>query len=364
MWKGPHVQKPHRPSALRWAVDDATAGCCSKMDGDVSTFAKACSRGRRQLDRLLVVVALLSACARASDDDRRVFTAVHWDTLHVLRGSTHPVLSFALPRILTARESRLYIYDFSRHRVFAFDSSGHSLWVFPQDSLKRDRLGNVTDLQVAPNGEIWAVDAGRGSLEVLSSDGSLVSSVVSKERIRRVIPSLSRNDEFAAVILGGSSPWALVDVSGQGRAVGRYPDSVVANAPPYARIPLVGMDASEHRWAAAYPFGDRFYVYRDTALICSGRFISNASFPVTAARGHRTAFAASLAFRDSSIYILAAGKGAARLRVIDVYSARSCSYERSLRIPGRALSMTIAGSIFYFESEWPDIAVVAVRAHF
>ena len=59
--------------------------------------------------------------------------------------------------------------------------------------------------------------------------------------------------------------------------------------------------------------------------------------------------------------MLAGGKGASRLRVLDRYSARSCQYEASLRLPGLVSAIAIDESTFYFESELPAAKVVALR---
>lgn len=63
--------------------------------------------------------------------------------------------------------------------------------------------------------------------------------------------------------------------------------------------------------------------------------------------------AVAVALADSGIFVLPRGRTDDAMRVLDEYSARDCTYRRTLRLPGKFLVMSTSRNTFYFEYETP-----------
>ncbi len=70
---------------------------------------------------------------------------------------------------------------------------------------------------------------------------------------------------------------------------------------------------------------------------------------------------AAIAVGDSSVFMLANGRTGERLRLLDEYSLRDCTYRRSFRLPRKFVSMTHAEGTFYFTYEQPAPGLMALR---
>jgi hypothetical protein len=329
----------------------------------------------------LLVVAVSAACTGLEDRNaagsrtgdgaagnggERRFTEVQWDTLFTLRGAT-PGAPFVRPRLLAARGSRLYVYDYGTRQVAAFDSTGRTMWVTSSERGTPYDFGNVTDLQIAPNGDVWAVDGAKRQISILAPSGSFVRPVPVGDEVRRVVPPASDSAPFAAVVSRAPGAWTVYSRTGARLAQARFSDPVLVKAAPWSRQSFIAVGPDGGMWGAIYPFGDRFTVYRDTVQVCTGRYVDGGSFVPPAAGVRRAARAVAVGLRDTSVFILAGRKEPSGLSMLDHYSARSCRYYRSFHLPGRYLTMAVDGDRFYFESETPTAGqrstptVVALR---
>ncbi|HVT37527.1 MAG TPA: hypothetical protein VHE78_00655, partial [Gemmatimonadaceae bacterium] len=180
------------------------------------------------------------------------------------------------------------------------------------------------------------------------------------DHIRRVVPPRATTDPIVAVVYG-RGPWTVLDPSGASLRESEFEASPFMQTSPSSRLSVVAASGDGHSWVAAYPFGDRFSVYSNTILVCSGKYIAAGSFPAADAK-RRTAWAITVGLQDSTVFVLAGGKERSkRGSVLDMYSMVTCAYEGSLRLPTRSLAMAIDQNVFYLESEAGPPAIIALR---
>lgn len=350
-----------------------------------SCFSRAWPRARSARSRaglalcVLVVNALPAACSTEPSSGAppatgvwspntvaRSVVAARWDTLFSVQGPSAST-DFTRPRLLAVGTSQLYVYDYGPQQLSAFDSAGQPLWQAGARVGGPHGFANVTDVQVAPNGDVWAVDGGRNAVVVLGRDGHVVRTVTVQhprdpgQEVQRAVPVADASRPFPVVLTSGAGPWVLVGPSGAQVGEGQFVDPVLREAAPLARQPLLSVRDDGRRWALLYLLGDRFTVYRDTSLVCTGRFVDGGTFKDAARRGPRGVRAVAVALRDSTVFVVAAGEGATRYRILDEYSAGTCAYRASVELPAPALAMAVDRNTFFLAGRAPRPTVVAVR---
>jgi len=112
--------------------------------------------------------------------------------------------------------------------------------------------------------------------------------------------------------------------------------------------------------------GDRLLVYDHRELRCGGAAGRGRAVPDR--RSPSPAAAPDLGRRprggDSSVLVLARGRTADALRLLDEYDARDCRDRRTLLLPRKSSALAYADGIFYIEYEDPAPQILALRPVF
>jgi|SRR5690554_2290986 hypothetical protein len=97
-----------------------------------------------------------------------------------------------------------------------------------------------------------------------------------------------------------------------------------------------------------------------------GRLVEAEPFPVGDGRPipQLPIWAVGIAVGDSSVFVLARGRTADALRLLDEYDARDGRYRRTLLLPRKASALAYADGIFYIEHEDPAPQILALRPVF
>lgn len=291
---------------------------------------------------------------------RRRVEPTSWDTVYVIGGAEQDTL-LLLPRLLSARNGQLYVYDYGVSRLNAFDAAGRLRWQFGRRGGGPEEFGNPLDMEVGPDGSIWLADAGNGRLTRVTASGELRDMLRHEGMVvRDVIPLRGRL--LVTRVSPGDTLWLALD--GQGRSVGagRAPVRDLAQAHPIVRqsYSVVGDDSS--LWATVFPFGDLLLVYQDSVLRCHGRLVEGEPFPGQPSQEmQESIWAVAAVVADSSVFVLPRGRSPYALRALDEYSARDCRYLRTLPLPEKVAAMAYSAGTFYFEHENPAPTILALR---
>lgn len=328
--------------------------------------------GQPEMNRLLLLP--LAYCAVAGCDTRhrpadvsgvtaaerearnRTYVDGGWDTVYSVGGTLQDSLLLK-PRLLAARQGLLYLYDYVDAQIKAFDAAGDLRWRFGNRGRGPGEFTNALDLEVASDGTVWVLDSGTGRITVISPNGSLRRMIqVSAARIKDVVPATNE-----LIVTSVSPDHFLLVIDSLGQVVNRvgFPLEELQRVEPTMRQTFSAVSPDGRTWAAFFPFGDPLVVYEGLRLRCSGKLIEGRDFP--APSPDASAWATAIALTDSSVYILAKGETADALRIVDEYSATDCSYRRTLRLPGRFLTMAFSDGIFFFAHEDPAPTIVALR---
>src|SRR5690606_10437678 len=112
--------------------------------------------------------------------------------------------------------------------------------------------------------------------------------------------------------------------------------------------------------------GDRLLVYDHRELRCGGAACRGRAVPDR--RSPSPAASPDLGRRprggDSSVLVLARGRTADALRLLDEYDARDCRDRRTLLLPRKSSALAYADGIFYIEYEDPAPQILALRPVF
>jgi hypothetical protein len=306
--------------------------------------------------RLVTLAVLIAACSEPSR------TAGHrpvvWDTVFRLGGSVEDSL-LLIPRLMTAGSSGLYVYDYGSHSLKAFDLNGRFRWAYGRSGSGPGEFRNPIDLRTTEEGTIWVLDGGLGRIAVVDS------SAVERESIALRHPALPQRlailDSVVLVLLlePGDNFFGILD-GGHVRDVRPFPTDTIGSVDPYLRI----VTAATHGeyWTAAYVFGNRFYAYRNTNLMCAGTLRHGSPFlPNQRAKGDEREVAAGTVMSDSSIWMLAIDPRDRDLRYLDEYSLTTCEYRGSLPLPVRARTIAYHDGVFFVEHARVAPEILALR---
>jgi hypothetical protein len=290
----------------------------------------------------------------------RVYHTSRWDTVQVLGGQVEDT-TLLLPRLIAAAQRLLYVYDFAKHQLIAFDDSGAARWHFGRSGAGPGEFRNPIDLKAGPNGEAWILDGGLGRVTIIDSDGSARRTfLLSGLFISDIVPlrsmtlgtTISATDEF----------WVAFDDAGSVLRRGRLPVAALEHVPQLARQTQVAVAADGEGWAAIFPFGNVFLVYRNDEIQCDGILIEGEPFPDENVPVHAMpVWAVSAALSDSSLFVLARGRSDDALQILDEYSRIDCGYRRTLRLPRKFRQMSLRDSVFHFAYEDPAPTVIGLR---
>jgi len=286
--------------------------------------------------------------------ERRIVD-VRWDTVLAVGSLRDTLLS--RPRLLAAHEGKVYVYDYLAHQVVAMEPPGEVVWTLGREGAGPAEFRGPMDLEVGPEGRVWINDPSNRRLMVVSPSGEVERLIpIEAVEARDVVP-LGRR-----VLLGVFSREDLlwVELGGRGEVIGRggLPVAAMAAIDPYVRQSFLSQDGNT--WAAIFPWGDPFFVYRDTSLHCRGRLVEGR--PLSEARGQESpVWAVQVDVDGDAVFTLARGESEDALQLIDEYSTGDCTYRRSYRLPGRVQAMQAEDGVFYVSSEDPYPRVLGLR---
>lgn len=285
----------------------------------------------------------------------RIYVPVAWDTVFSIGGAQDSLLR--KPRLLGARNGLFYAYDYEAAQIKAFDATGALRWRFGRRGREPGEFINALDLEVASDGEVWAADGGSARVTVISPNGGLRRIIELRGIVVKTV--MPGRDETLAIPTSHDHFWIALDSLGQITAEGDFPISELKRVDPVGRTTFGAMSADGKTWTVVFPFGDILVVYQGRAHKCSGRLIEGGPFGRRVRP--RPAWATAVAVTDSTVLVLAKGQTADALRIVDEYSIRTCQYRRTMRLPGRFLTMTYSDGILFVEHEDPAPTIVALR---
>lgn len=164
------------------------------------------------LARLLVDTRASLAQPPAADRPKsRVFAKGAWVEKRRITDNAGRVL--ANPRLLAARGDVVYVYDAGTQELIAFASSGRALWRAGRAGKGPSEFSNPVDLQVAPNGDIHALDSDLSRITIVNPGGRVVGMHTIAEPLHRIVPR--RVGWWGAPL---ARPQILVPVAGDGKA--------------------------------------------------------------------------------------------------------------------------------------------------
>jgi len=309
--------------------------------------------------------------------ERRI-VATRWDTVFQI-GSPDPADTLLLgPRTIELWGDRVAVIDWAS-LVKVFDRSGRLLWWIGREGRGPKEFNNLVDLEIAPSGNLWALDAGNVRLAEISPDGEYVREVPLTHL--RVPPSnvLRLSDR---VIFVANTPLSTFTAA--------HPDSFrilsisaipwelptswpgVPNAEINLRLVVTARDPDRTGWAAALYHGPGFMVWsRDTVrtyrYIDPIPFAVKASPRINALRADSARYGAvSIAATNDEIFMLFGGRPRRFAHpdeptvLIDVYGLDGV-YRRSYRLPFDTRMMTTDGETFYVIEEAGYPSILALR---
>lgn len=308
------------------------------------------------------LASFITACERHLPDESlvrvgdRLYQRVAWDTTFVA-GGTLQDSALLLPRLMTAGDGRLYVYDYGDQRLKAFDGGGNLLWQYGHRGEGPGEFRNPLDLEVSPASDVWVFDGGTGRITVLSPSGGVLRMMSPGIAIRDVLPL--RGKTIVSPVAPGEQYWLELDSLGQPVSSGRYPLPELNDAAPLVRQTYSTVGRDGRTWATIFPFGNVFLVHKDTALACHGTLIEGAPFPDQAGPD-MPIWAAAAALADSSLFVLARGTSDDALQILDEYSLVDCAYRRTLRLPRKVRALATDGRLFYISYEDPAPTILGI----
>lgn len=133
----------------------------------------------------------------------------------------------------------------------------------------------------------------------------------------------------------------------------------LAAAPHFARQPL-GIPSGGTVWAVLFPYSNLFLVFHSDDLHCSGQLVEGTGFP--RAMGEDLVFwAAGGVIVDNHLEVLAQGGSKHRLRTLDRYSLKDCSYTNSVLLPRYVSSIAHDDGVYWFGYEEPVPTLIGLR---
>jgi hypothetical protein len=294
----------------------------------------------------------------------RVISEVAWDTTFLIGGDIRDTL-LLVPRRFAARNHLLYVFDYGDSRLKAFHADGRFRWSFGREGEGPGEFKSVVDMEIDPEGAVWLLDVGVGRVTIVGSDGRLVDHIPLGDKLVRDILPLP-NDTLATSFGPKDDFWVALSANGNVTASGPIPAPELGKAFYNFKAPFSFISSDNPtEWIAVFPFGDLWVVYDGRLPRCVGRLVEGGSFPTEppqspAPEDRPPVWVIGAAMDDSVAYILPKGKTDDAQRILDRYSARSCKYLGSIRLPRDIRSMVLSEGIFYVEYSDPVPTVLGI----
>lgn len=288
----------------------------------------------------------------------RTFRKAKW--VQVLSIGHHPGDTTLLrPRLITARNGVIAVFDYGDRRVKVLSRSGGITWSFGQKGSGPGEFQGAYDLESAEDGTLWVLDPDLNRLTLIAPPGRLDTIL---HPTTSMIRSVAPGSREAIVLTRELDPfWIRIRRDGSTVAEGRFPIHSMDAIPAYTRQPMAAGDPAG--WAAVFPYGDLLLAYDHDSLTCTGRLMKSHGFP-TAAQRNVPFTVAAIAILDSVVVVLVDGGGDDRLELLDLYSRKSCRYLESVRLPRKFSALAIDEALFVFQYEDPTPRILGLRLEF
>ncbi|MGH9892110.1 MAG: 6-bladed beta-propeller, partial [bacterium] len=261
------------------------------------------------------------------------------------------------PRLIAARDSAVYVYDYGDAAVKVFDKQAQLKWRFGQRGRGPGEFANPFDIEVGRDGRVWLLDVGAGRITSVSPSGALDRILVLHGKLAASFVVL--NGELL-VLTASLDPFSS-RIAEDGRVLATAPSPLpLERIAPFARQTLTASTADGRTWAITFPYGNAVLVYDEMGLRCRGWLVEGGDFPQELGTDIPI-WAAGVAVTDTSVVVLARGRGDDQLRLLDHYSLSDCSYQGTDRLPRRMSALAYADGVFYLEYEDPAPTVIGLR---
>ena len=263
---------------------------------------------------------------------------------------------------IAASDRMLVVFDYGSAQLRAFDSAGKPLWAVGRRGRGPGEFANPMGIAVDGEGVIWVADHGAGRIVTVDAEGTFerVLQADASFAFTRVVPM---DDGWIGLTASGQPFWAEVDSAEHVRTTGGFPSDSIVTWPPLLRQTLLATRAGDARWAVAFPFGDRFALYRGIELVCSGKMPGAAPAPseVPPPNELRTHSSGIALLPDAILILRRVEVAELDSRMLDVYSPDDCRYVRSYRLPERYAGIAGSESLLLLHDDDPVPSIIAVR---
>lgn len=277
-----------------------------------------------------------------------------WRVLWHRGGSAEPGL-FGPYLKLALGDNRLYVLDRGKQSITAVNrQTGRDVWEYRE----RDPFASMMAFAPTHNGQLTVAYANPSTLKVVSSGGELLSSTAIAAKPFHSICE-SSPDTLLAVAPHDATPFVVISR-----------DSVVdQRAMPWEdqrRLPF--METQGHVISINAATGCVFYqvIGNRFAVWHGSKFIAWGAYPMTGLFRRRetksgTALAAAADARKIAI-VFSAGSSRASQTIVDFYSTRTGTYERSVYLPFPAIALTgHSDQYFIVHRQKTHTAITALR---
>jgi len=280
----------------------------------------------------------------------RTVRTVAWDTVFRLGGAPEDTVLLQ-PEPLTARNGRVYVFDYGDRALKAFDRTGRFLWRVGREGEGPGEFIQPVDLEVGPRGNVWVLDAGAGRIAIVSADGEWVGVRPLGDEVTRDVLPLEDGTYLLVSHAPGDRMFSVYDPAGQRIDRVPVPDPDIGRAFWAARQAMSALSSVDHEsWVAPFFRGDLFLVYDRTDLRCQGQLVEGGPFPRERPRGERPpAWVVAAVMDKERVYTLPRGRTDLALRMLDVYDAHECGYRESITLPGEFRTLALTDDVFVLQ---------------
>ncbi len=277
----------------------------------------------------------------SDDHPRRQWLRGRWMRIGGVRGEY-----LVQPQLLVAFGSTIFVFDDADRRLKAFSSAGQLLWSMGGPGAGPWEFKRPTDIETAPNGDVWVADPGNARISVIRSDGRPTRMIEMRSQTTRVIPLawpfFARYDAQGQLVSGLPPPAELEHAS-------------ALAAEPVVMVGPTGDAAVAFRWS-----GTLMIVGSDGAVRATTVGVEPIPFPETKSykikdRGGRellvfrtdpkaTWAAYSVAAMQDRAVVLFRGRTESAGRILDLYALRTATYLGSMLVPEAASRIAAIGN--------------------
>jgi len=269
-----------------------------------------------------------------------------WDTVFQLGGSPQDTVLLQ-PEPLTARNGRVYVFDYGDRALKAFDMAGTPVWRLGRRGEGPGEFVQPVDVEVGPEGNVWVVDPGAGRIAIVSSKGEWVGVRLLGDELTRDVLPLEDGTYILVSHAPGDRMFSIYDREGTRVGERSVPDPDIARAYWSARATMSTLSSVNHAsWVAPFWMGDLFLLYDGTALRCRGDLIEGGPFPREAYRELPPVWVVAGVMDEERVYLLPKGETDLALRMVDVYDAHDCDYRESITLPGEFRTLALTDDVF------------------